>query len=317
MTHSGFTPQLLNRLRMRQIVLMLAIHEHRTLHHAAEHIGLSQPAASKMLHELEQTLGEPLFDRVGRGMQLNAAGQAVMNTFRAISSNMTALSRELNELRLGSAGKLIVGSIMVAAPDLLADALIRLKQRFPLLSVEVIVDTSDRLLDLLRNGKLDVMIGRMPDIASVESHDCVFHAIGEEAISVVASRDHPLQYQAREGAISFSALLAYTWILQPRGSPSREMIEQEARSHHLPLPQGLIETTSILLAESLIAHSDMIAVIPHSIARHYEAHSLLRIIPYEFTHTLTPWGSLVHRDRTVSPIAEEFLYFLKNREPSP
>lgn len=314
MTPSGFSPQLLNRLRMRQIVLMLAIHEHRTLHQAADHIGLSQPAASKMLHELEQTLGEPLFDRVGRGMQLNPAGQAVMNTFRTISSNMTALSRELNELRLGSAGKLLVGSIMVATPNHLADALIRLKNLFPLLSIEVIVDTSDRLVDLLRNGKLDVMIGRMPDITSVASHDCVFHPIGEEAISVVASCQHPLQYQAREGALSFSALLAYSWILQPRGSPSREMIEQEARSHHLPLPRGLIETTSILIAESLISHSDMLAVIPHSIATHYEQHGLLRIIPYEFTHTLTPWGSLVHRDRTVSPIAEQFLYFLNNSE---
>ncbi len=303
-------PQLLNRLRMRQIVLMLAIHEHRTLHKAAAHMGLSQPAASKMLHELEDALGEPLFDRIGRNMRLNAAGQAVMNTFRTISSNMVALGREMGELRLGSAGRLVVGSIMAATPDCLSDALLRLKKSFPLLSIEVIVDTSDHLVELLRDGKLDVVIGRLPEMSGSVASDCRFQPIGEEIIAVVASDSHPLL--SNQAAPSFSDLLAFPWILQPRGSPSREVIEQEAQSHHQPLPKGLIETTSILIATSLIARSDMLAAIPLSIAQLYEAHGLLRIVPFAFTHTLTPWGSLVHRDRSISPITARFLELLQS-----
>ena len=73
------TPQLLNRLRMRQVALLLAIDEHGTLRAAALELGMSQPAATKMLHELESALGQTLFDRVGRGLRLNPAGQAVMN----------------------------------------------------------------------------------------------------------------------------------------------------------------------------------------------------------------------------------------------
>lgn len=307
MNRSVAMPQLLSRLRMRQVALMLALDEHRTLHRAAGHMGLSQPAATKMLHELEAALGEPLFDRVGRGLQLNAAGQAVMNTFRGIGSNLVALTREMQALRLGSAGRLLVGSIMVATPDYLSDALIAMKREFPLLSIEVVIDTSDRLVESLRDGALDVVIGRMPDLADAAIRDCVFRPIGEEAISVVAAVDHPLLYQARVGRISFSALLAYNWIVQPRGSPSREMIEQEAQALHRELPRGLIETTSILIATSLIARSDMLAVIPHSIAEPYERHGLLRIVPYTFTHTLTPWGSLVRRDRPIAPIAGRFL----------
>jgi DNA-binding transcriptional LysR family regulator len=295
---------------MRQINLILAMHEHRTLHQAAEHMGLTQPAASKMLHELEEALGEQLFDRIGRGMQLNAAGHAVLNTFRNMRNDITALGRELHELRLGSAGKLLVGSIMVAAPTYLTDALIGLKKVFPLLSIEVVIDTSDRLVERLRDGGLDVVVGRMAEVGSSARSDCIFRPIGEETISVVAACDHPLLYAARAGMLSFSSLLAYSWILQPRGSPSREMIEQEFHSHHAVLPQGLIETTSILIAVSLIAHSDMLAVIPQSIASQYEKHGLLRIIPYAFTHTLTPWGSLVHQARTVSPITQQFLDLL-------
>jgi DNA-binding transcriptional LysR family regulator len=295
---------------MRQVALMLAIQEHHTLRAASQQLGITQPAASKMLHELEVALGEALFDRVGRGLQLNPAGQAVTNTFLGLRNSMAALGHELQELRLGSAGKLFVGSIMVATPTCLSNALIGLKKLYPLLSIEVSVDTSDRLIELLRSGSLDVVIGRMPDATSIANQDCLFRPIGEEAISVAVSCEHPLVRQAKKKCLNFEVLLDYPWILQPRGSPSREMIEQEFLSHHATLPLGLIETTSILIAASLIAHSEMIAVIPQSIASHYEEHDLLRILPYSFTHTLTAWGSLVQRDRTVNPITRQFMDLL-------
>ena len=273
---------------------------------------MTQPAATKMLHELEDSLGEKLFERVGRGLQLNAAGQAVINTFRNLRNNMTALGRELRELRLGSAGKLVVGSIMVATPTHLSDALIELKRLYPLLAIEVVIDTSDRLIDMLHGGQLDVVIGRLPE-PGLAHDDCVFCPIGDEAIAVVAAATHPLFLPKRSRHLDFASLLDYPWILQPRGSPSREVIEQEFRSHHASLPPGLIETTSILVASNLIERSEMIAAIPQSIADHYQLHGLLRILPYSFTHTLTAWGSLVHRERTINPIAKCFLELLHNK----
>ena len=304
------TPQLLNRMRMRQVALMLAIEEHRTLRAAAQQLGMTQPAASKMLHELEETLGEALFDRAGRGLQPNPAGLAVMNTFRGLRNSMAALSHELDELRQGSSGKLFVGSIMVATTNCLSEALIGLKKRYPLLSVEVSVDTSDRLVELLRSGNLDVVLGRMPDATSAANQDCLFEPIGEEPIAVVASCTHPLLRRGRKARLDFKSLLAFPWILQPRGSPSREVVEQEFLSHHAHQPLGLIETTSILIAANLIARSEMLAVIPQSIANHYEEHGLLRIVPYAFTHTLSAWGSLVHRDRAGNPITRQFIELL-------
>jgi DNA-binding transcriptional LysR family regulator len=154
------TPQLLNRLRMRQVALMLAIEEQGTLRGAAARLGLSQPAATKMLHELEGALGLPLFERVGRGLQLNAAGERVTGYFRHLRGGMEALNRELQELREGSAGRLAVGSIMAASPGRLTQALLALKRQWPLLSIEVAVDTSDRLLAQLQDGVLEVVVGR-------------------------------------------------------------------------------------------------------------------------------------------------------------
>src|SRR5688572_16004573 len=89
------TPKLLNRLRMRQNALILAIEERRTLRAASVQLGLAQPGATKMPHELESALGQTLFERVGRGLQLNAAGERVTAYFRSIRGSMEALNREL------------------------------------------------------------------------------------------------------------------------------------------------------------------------------------------------------------------------------
>jgi DNA-binding transcriptional LysR family regulator len=302
------TVQLLNRLRMRQVALMLTVDARRTLRAAAAELGMTQPAATKMLRELEDTLGQPLFDRVGRGLKLNAAGACVTNYFRGMRGNIESLNRELQELRLGSSGKLLIGSIMAAAPDHLTEALVRIKEALPLLAVEIFVGTSDRLMAQLREGVLDVVIGRLLGSPGAPLHgEYLFRPLADEALSVIAARDHPL---AKRRSVSFDAMLTYPWILQPPGSPMRDVIEQEFRGHDAPLPRGLIETSSILTTTNLVARSQMIAVIPRSVASRYETHGLLRILRYDIRNRLSSYGSIVRRDRPTGAATFRFLQLL-------
>lgn len=298
------TPQLLNRLRMRQVALILAIDEQGTLRGAAAGLGLTQPAATKMLHDLEDALGLPLFERVGRGLKLNAAGERVTRYFQNFRGGMEALNRELVELRRGSAGRLAVGSIMAASPGRLTQALLALRAQWPMLSMEVAVDTSDRLLSQLREGVLEVVVGRL---TGEDGDEYEFRAIDDEALCIVAGNDHPL---ARAEPLSFAQLLDYGWVMQPRGSPMRALIDQEFHAHRQPLPRDVIETGSILTSMNLVRHSDMLAVIPQTVARDNHAHGLLQILPYRFGRTLEAYGSLVRRDRPLSHPAQHFLKLL-------
>jgi len=305
------TPQLLNRLRMRQIALILAIEDRRTLRAAAGQLGLTQPAATKMLHELESALGQSLFDRVGRGLQLNPAGERVTGYFRSIRGSMEALNRELGELKQGGAGKFSVGSIMPASPGRLTDALLGLKRAYPMLAIEIAVDTSDRLLAQLREGVLELVVGR--NIA-LDGIACTFTAIEDEALAIIASVEHPL---ARKRRLDFEDLLAYPWILQPQGSPMREVIEREFRSHHASLPRGLIETGSILTTINLVRGSQLLGVIPEAVARSDTGQGAVRILPWQFTHKLESYGSLVPRDRPLSGPGARFLELLHARRSRP
>lgn len=309
MNQNTFTIQMLNRLRMRQVALVLAIDEHGTLHAAANSLGMTQPAATKMRQELERVLGHKLFEPDGRGLKLTPSGQYVLDSFRGMRGSIESLGRELSELRLGSAGKLFIGSIMAASPERLTHALVQIKEIYPLLSVEISVGTSDHLIEQMRDGALDVVIGRPLHLST---HDYAFQPIEDEALAVVVACDHPLCSGKMTKMVKskFATLTAYPWILQPQGSPMRDVMEQEFKSNHVAVPKGLIETASILTTTNLIAKTQMIAVIPYSIASRYEEYGLLRILPYVIQHQLSVYGSIVRRDRPTTAAAAQFLKLL-------
>lgn len=311
MSNPVLIPQLLNRLRMRQVALLLAIGEHGTLRKASAELGLTQPAATKMIQELESALGQRLFERVGRGQQLTPAGTSVLRYFRGLRGSFESMSRELAELRQGSAGRVSVGSIMAPSPTLLTQAIIALKKAYPLLSVEVTLDTSDRLFELLREGVLDVAIGRIRDAHRAD--DYAFDPLENEALSVVVGVRHPL---GQKKSVKFSALLDYPWILQPTGSPMREVLEQEFRMLQAATPKGLIETASILTTTNLIAETDMVGVVPQSIAATYARHGLLKILPCLIQYKMEAFGSIIRKDRPLSEAARYFLAALHGRPVS-
>jgi DNA-binding transcriptional LysR family regulator len=292
---------------MRQIALLLAISEHGTLRKASAELGMTQPAATKMVHELESALGLKIFERVGRGQRLSPAGVSVLRYFFGIRGALESMSREITQLQLGSAGRVSVGSIMAPSPNLLTQAIIALKNAFPLISIDVTLDTSDRLLELLREGALDLVIGRIRDAHRV---DYCFEPLENEALSVVVGVRHPLVKQKK---VKFEALLSYPWILQPLGSPMREVLEQEFRLLQALPPRGLIETASVVTTTCLLADTHMVGVVPHSIAQNYAAHGLLHILPCTIKHKMEAFGSITRKDRPLSDAAQFFLQALHER----
>lgn len=166
------------------------------------------------------------------------------------------------------------------------------------------MDTSDRLAEALRRGDLDLVIGRIPEGAR---DDMDFRPLADEALSLVARPDHPLAGRSR---VAFAELLAYPWILQPRGSPMRDVLEQEFRGHRAKLPRGLIETASILTTMNLLARSDMIAVLPAEVAARYEAHRQLACLHYTVRQRLGVFGCLTARGRPASRPLQRLLALL-------
>jgi DNA-binding transcriptional LysR family regulator len=294
---------------MRQVALLLAIGRFKTLRRAAGELGLTQPAATKMLQELERALGTPLFERANRSLKLTKAGEITLEYFERFQGHFTSLTRALDGLTSGEGIKLRIGSIMAASPVILSRALIELKVKLPKLSVEIEVETSDHLTALLRNGHLDLVVGRI----AASADDLTFLPIAKEELSLVVSPDHPLRQRKR---LVWSDLLPFNWILQSQGSPMREVLEREFEGHNSQIPGNLVETSSILTTTNLLALSEMIAVIPSEVAEKYEAHGLLHCLPYKFKQQLSTYGVITARDRPMSVPTKELISILRTYPPA-
>lgn len=296
---------LLNRLRLRQVALLLALRDLGTLRAAAEQLGMTQPAATNMLKELESALRVRLFDREGRGLRATPSGEALMGHFDGLNGSMAALAREMDDLRVGGGGSLAVGSILAPSPTLLTRTVIGIKKEQPRLRISVLTETSDRLLDMLEQGTLDVVIGR---ITEGHAHrDYLIRELEGEPMSVVVGRHNPL---GRMRKTTLASLVDRSWVLQPRGSPMREVLEREFRLHGLDQPHDMVETASILTTIFLISEAPMVAVVPTSVAQRYAEKGMLRVLPLHLKNTLDPYGSIVRRGRPLSAAALRFIALL-------
>lgn len=296
-----------NRLRFRQLMLLLAIHEGSSLRKAAETLGMSQPAATKMLQEVEGLVGLQLFERGRRGMLPTAYGEIMIQYAQGVAADLKGVRDELIAVDSGNIGKIRVGAIMAPVPHLLTNTLLRIKQGYPRLAISIQVDTSDVLVAALLEERLDVVIGRIP--MSWDSTGLVFEPIQEEALSIVSSTDSRALRLHHGGLRS---LVDFSWVLQAHPSPMRRVIEQAFLEARLALPGNVMETASMLLTSSLVRQSDMLAVMPELVAQHYVERGTLAIVPVYLHQHLPPFGILTRRSRAVRPVTQVFIAELKS-----
>lgn len=147
---------LLNRLRFKQLALLVALDDHRNLHRAADAVHLAQPSATKLIHDLELLFGVKLFERLPRGMQATEIGGEIVTFARRMLIDLDRFTQDLDSKRQGGFGQLMVGAIMGAAPDVVAHAVTEMKRLRPLLVVKLLGETSDEILNLLAQRRIDL-----------------------------------------------------------------------------------------------------------------------------------------------------------------
>lgn len=301
------TKAIQNRLRVKQLALIAALGELKTLHKVADAMHLSQPAATKMLHEIEETLGVQLFERHPRGMIPTVFGDSVIRYSLSMLSDLDNLRKRLETQAAGGEGEISVGAIMAPAPGLLARTILEVKAQYPRLKIRVQVDTSDVLIQLLRQGKLDIALGRLaePD----DHNDLDFEVLENEALSVISGIHHPLVTARR---VALKDLAASPWILQPPTSPMRQLLERAFRDAGMVTPANLIETTSILTTTTLLQETDMVSVTPTTIAKHYATAGLISILPVRIKFQLEPYGIITRREYFPTPAISIFQKCLRN-----
>jgi DNA-binding transcriptional LysR family regulator len=288
-----------HRLRLRNLKMLLSLAQTRNISHSAAMLNTTQPGLSKWLKDLEDDIGLPLFERHARGLRPTPYGDALIAHAQRIDAQLDRASGDMAALRQGGGGRVVIGASGASASDTVPLAVMHLLERMPQARVKLVESTMDRLLGQLAQGDLDVVVGR----SAPEHHDPAIRSesLYLEPVHMVARPRHPVF--AQTGRVSWEDLMAYRWIVWPKGTPIRNALDTALAAADQSLPADHVESNSVTINLTLINNSDMIGVASHRAALRFSQMNAMRILPLR----LSGFGSVAMywRQETYQPAAVE------------
>ncbi len=250
-------------LNGRRLAVIASLAEKRHMAAVAREFGITQPAISSTVKELEHGLGAALFERRARGLSPTPAGEIVAFYFKRVLAELRYIGADIAASEGMLQGSVMVGALPLGRTQILPQAIASLLARHPHLHVATVESPYDALAAALRSGDIDFILGalRSPE----EARDLQQEALFEDRLSLIARADHPL---ARAARIGFDTLRQARWALSRPGSPSRELLERFFAKARHPPPVPSVETGDLAVLRGLLLESDMITAISAHQLRH-------------------------------------------------
>lgn len=256
--HSLFT----SILNGRRLAVVASLAQKRNMPAVAREFGITQPAISSALKDLESGLGVALFTRTARGLSPTPAGEIVAFYFKRVLSELRHIGPDIAASEGSLQGSVTVGALPLGRTQILPLAIASLLARHPQLHVSTVESPYDALAASLRSGDVDFILGALRH-NSGEVKDLQQQPLFEDRISVIARAGHPL---AREKRIDFRMLREARWTLSRQGSPSRELLERFFSNAQQAPPLPAVETGDLAVLRGLLLESDMLtAISPHQL----------------------------------------------------
>ncbi|MDM0038309.1 LysR family transcriptional regulator [Variovorax sp. J22G21] len=295
------------RLKTRQLLLLVALAEEGNIHRAAQVLNMTQPAASKLLKDLEDVLEVSLFDRLPRGMRPTWYGETMIRHARVALASLNQAHDELTALKAGRFGQVNIGAITSPGLALLPGAVAEVKRDQPTLRVSLEIETSPVLLERLEQGKLDILVARL--FAEHDKSKLRYEALTEEPVCAVVRPGHPLLGMT---GLTLRDVVSAGWIVPPAGSVLRHRFELMYQEEGLAPPLNVIESAALLFITRMLQQSDMIAVLATEVGRYYAAHGIAAVLPLAMPCHMDAFGIITRTDRLLSPAAKIMLKALKD-----
>jgi len=290
-------------LKLSHLRLLAALLETGQLGLAATRMAIAQPAASRLLAEVERITGQPVHLRTGRGLTLTPMGQALAHRAARIVTELRDADREVAEIAGGQTGHVRIGSVTGPALDRVLPALRTARLALPAVTAEVVVAPSDLLAQQLLSGRLDFAIGRMPD--GMRDDLTLSRPLGDEPVALMVRRGHRLASLPR---LAPEDLLAFDWVMPgPEAILTRTVIDR-LQALGLPPPPQRLATSSFLLTLALIQQSNAVAPLARAVCDRFSGRdSPYVILPLDLGITVASYGLLTRTGSIPTPAAARLM----------
>jgi LysR family transcriptional regulator of gallate degradation len=279
---AGVDPQAVfaSILNGRRLAVFADLAEKRSMSAVAHDFGITQPAISAALKDLETGLGVTLLERSARGLLPTAAGEIVAFHFKRVLAELRHIVPDIAASDGTLRGSIHVGALPLGRTQFLPVAIAALLARHPQLHVATVESPYDALALALRSGDIDFIFGALR--TGPEVKDLAQEALFEDRLSVIARAGHPFTKLRR---IDFDTLRQATWVLSRRGAPSRELLEKSFSAAREAPPVPAVETGDLALLRGLLLESDMLTAISAHQLRYEIRDASLVVLPFHLDDT--------------------------------
>jgi DNA-binding transcriptional LysR family regulator len=295
------------RLRLRDLHILFGVVQWGSMAKAASHFGMSQPAVSEAIANLEDALRVRLLDRSSRGVEPTIYANALMKRGNAVFDELRQGVRDIEFLTNPTTGEVRIASGETFAAGLLPAAIDSLSRRYPEIIIDLVqADTASTDFREVRERRVDLVLGRVPP--TFVADDLQVEILYDDPHSIVAGAASPW---ARRRKISLAELVDEPWILPPN-QIIKALISEAFTSRGLDVPRVRVTAGPILLRNHLLATGRFLTVLPGSVLRYNAKQWALKALPINLGIRPRPIAIVTLKNRTVSPVVQLFIEHLRS-----
>lgn len=222
---------------------------------SAKQLNVSQSALSRAIKQLEEEVGAPLFNRVGRSLKLNKYGQSFLVTVNTITQEMDIFKSEVTQSIDMLNGDITIGFLHSVGPTYLSDFLKTFNSQYPNIRVKLLQDHAKGLISKLENGDIDVAI----TMVAPASNSVCFIPLLQEQLFITLNSTHPL---ANEQSLNIADLVNEQFILLKENFVLREQVDQIFYEHNINNVEINFESDETLTIASFVSAGLGISILP-------------------------------------------------------
>lgn len=285
----------------KQLQALLLVARHESVSRAAEALHVTQPAVSLQLRMLEEAAGTPLTRKVGRGIQLTAAGEVMVEFAERILRLWEEATDEVAALKGVISGTLRIGAI-TTAEYLLPPMLVRFTTERPGVRIKLQVGNRNEIVHMLSKHEIDLAIMGTPP-RELRTNAARF---ARHPMAFIASPDHPLM---KKKLVSLSDIMDANLLVRERGSGTRTTIERLFKESGYPLRIGSELSSNEAIKRMVVANLGVAFLSVHACTLEFEA-GLVKMLPMDENPVEADWYVMHLSDQHIPTVAAAFQDFV-------
>ncbi len=240
--------------KTQQLVVFQEVIRSGSFGSAAKQLGLTQPAVSKIINDIESNFGIELMVRKNTGVTLTSAGQVLLSYSESITREMKNMVNEMNSLSCNSVVGVSFGYPSLIGFTFLPEMIKTFKTVFPAAQVTMFEAQLSSFLPALRDGRLDFAIGTLSD--EMQLQDLQVEPLFESEFVVVASKS-----RTYTSTVTLESLSNEQWVMPQTDMGYYKELLTTLHLHHIST-ENIVKTDSVVTIYNLVLNAGFLTVIP-------------------------------------------------------